>query len=89
MIAVIDSNARVERAWVQDGGFMAGYGLEAAAIEAVRSTPFTPAKYNGKPVSVQIGIPVIFKLDARVAYDTPPTDAPGRIRGAAAQLGPP
>ncbi|MBC7186046.1 MAG: TonB family protein [Calditrichaeota bacterium] len=73
MIAQIDSSGRVERAWVEEGGFVPGYGLEEAAIAAVRSTSFTPAKHNGKPVAVQIGIPVIFKLDAKGAHDAPPT----------------
>ncbi len=61
VIAVIDTNGRVEKAWVEDC-FAPGLGLEQAAVAAVRATRFKPAKYRGKPAPAQIGIPVIFKV---------------------------
>ncbi|HEX7356315.1 MAG TPA: energy transducer TonB [Ignavibacteriaceae bacterium] len=40
----------------------AGYGLDEAALEAVKQTKFTPGKQKGKPVKVQVSIPIVFKL---------------------------
>jgi TonB family protein len=39
-----------------------GSGLDEAAVKAVRETKFTPAKINGKPVKVQVTVPIIFRL---------------------------
>lgn len=39
-----------------------GYGCDKAAINAVTRTKFTPGKLSGKPVKVQISIPIVFKL---------------------------
>lgn len=39
-----------------------GYGCDDAALSAVHQTKFNPAKLNGKPVKVQITIPIVFKL---------------------------
>ncbi|MBN2090946.1 TonB family protein [candidate division KSB1 bacterium] len=38
-------------------------GLDEAAIDAVKKTPWTPAQQRGKPVKVWISIPVRFKID--------------------------
>ena len=40
-----------------------GFGLEEAAIEALKKTTFHPAMKGGKPVSLMIEIPYEFKLD--------------------------
>ncbi|MDZ7337711.1 MAG: energy transducer TonB [candidate division KSB1 bacterium] len=62
VIAVIDTSGVVRKAWVEQGIFAPGVGIEDAAVEAVRATRFKPAQYQGKPVSAQIGISVLFKL---------------------------
>ncbi len=36
--------------------------LDTAAVEALRTMRFTPAKENGKPVAVWVQIPVVFSL---------------------------
>ena len=40
-----------------------GFGLEQAAIEALRKTRYVPAKKNGKAVAVTVNIPFEFKLE--------------------------
>lgn len=40
-----------------------GFGLEEAAIAALKKTTFRPATKAGKPVSLQVEIPFEFKLD--------------------------
>lgn len=40
-----------------------GFGLEDAAIEALKKTTFHPATKSGKPVSIWVEIPYHFKLD--------------------------
>ncbi len=37
--------------------------LDEAAVAAVRRWTFTPAKQNGRPVSVWVSIPVTFRLN--------------------------
>ena len=39
-----------------------GHGFAEAAIEAVRSSSFSPAHYNGKPVAIQATLPIRFTL---------------------------
>ena len=39
-----------------------GGGCELATINAVEKTKFVPGKQNGKPVKVQVVIPILFKL---------------------------
>ena len=39
-----------------------GFGFEAAAIEMLRKSTFRPATKAGKPISLQVQIPVIFTL---------------------------
>ena len=40
-----------------------GGGCELAAINAVQATKFIPGKKDGKPVKVQVTIPIMFKLN--------------------------
>lgn len=40
-----------------------GFGLEAAAIEALKKSTFHPAMKNGKPISKEIEIPYAFKIE--------------------------
>jgi protein TonB len=37
--------------------------LDDAASDAVKKVKFTPAKQDGKPVKVEVAIPIVFKLD--------------------------
>ena len=39
-----------------------GAGCDEAAMEAVNSVMFSPGKQRGKPVKVQVTVPVLFKL---------------------------
>ncbi len=39
-----------------------GAGCDEAAMDAVRQTKFKPGKQRGKPVRVQVAIPIVFKL---------------------------
>jgi len=39
-----------------------GAGCDEAALNAVRQTKFKPGKQRGKPVKVQVSIPIVFKL---------------------------
>ena len=42
-----------------------GFGFEAAAIEMLRKSTFRPATKAGKPISLQVQIPVTFTLKDR------------------------
>lgn len=68
-------NARVEgevivRAFIDEAGAVSkteivkglGFGLNDAAQDAVKQTMFRPGRQNGKPVKVQVVLPVNFKL---------------------------
>jgi protein TonB len=57
--AFVDENGVVRRAEVLKG---IGAGCDEAAVQAVMQTPFKPGKQRGKPVKVQVSIPIIFKL---------------------------
>ena len=57
--ALIDKEGRVRDAQVRKG---LGGGLDEAALEAVKRTPFTPAIQNNRPVAVWMSIPIRFKL---------------------------
>ena len=57
--AFIDVTGNVVEAKVIKG---VGHGLDEAALEAVKQTKFTSGKQEGKPVKVQVTIPIIFKL---------------------------
>ncbi len=39
-----------------------GAGCDEAALKAVKETKFIPGRQRGKPVNVQIAIPILFKL---------------------------
>ena len=39
-----------------------GAGCDEAAMDAVHKTKFKPGKQRGKPVKVQVTVPVLFKL---------------------------
>ena len=41
-------------------------GCDQAAINAVKAVQWRPAQYKGEPVSVWVGMPVIFKLDKAI-----------------------
>ncbi len=57
--AFIDENGNVENAKIIKG---IGAGCDEAALEAVKQTKFTPGRQKGKPVKVQVSIPISFKL---------------------------
>jgi TonB family protein len=57
--ALIDENGNVEGTQVIKG---IGAGCDEAALEAVMLSKFKPGKQRGKPVKVQITIPILFKL---------------------------
>jgi len=40
-----------------------GAGCDEAAMDAVKQTKFKPGKQRGKPVKVQVAIPILFKLN--------------------------
>lgn len=58
------------KAYINENGEVDGVELlkgidnecDSAAMEAVRQTKFTPGKQRGKPVKVQVSIPIVFKL---------------------------
>lgn len=58
--AFVDENGKVQKAEVIKG---IGAGCDEAAIAAVMKTKFKPGKQRGKPVKVQVSIPVLFKLN--------------------------
>lgn len=56
--------------------------LDQAAVEAVRKSTWEPAKANGRPVAVWVGIPVIFSLSRpqeNVASYTGPFKMPSPV----------
>ncbi|HEX9251476.1 MAG TPA: energy transducer TonB [Ignavibacteriaceae bacterium] len=57
--AFIDESGSVVHAKVLNG---IGGGCDEMAIDAVKQTKFNPGKQNGKPVKVQVTIPILFKL---------------------------
>ena len=56
---VVDTDGQVIDAVVVRG---IGSGCDEAALSAVKKTKFKPGKQRGKPVKVQVSIPVVFKL---------------------------
>lgn len=58
--AFVDESGTVQKAEVIKG---IGAGCDEAAISAVLRTKFKPGKQRGKPVRVQISIPIIFRLN--------------------------
>jgi periplasmic protein TonB len=59
ILAFVDINGDVTKAQVIKG---IGAGCDEAALNAVKQTKFKPGKQRGKPVNVQVSIPVVFKL---------------------------
>ncbi len=57
--AFVDENGNVTKVEVQKG---IGAGCDEAAMKAVKETKFKPGKQRGKPVKVQVSIPVVFRL---------------------------
>lgn len=57
--AFIDENGNVVYAKVLNG---IGGGCDEMAIDAVKKTKFNPGIKEGKPVKVQVTIPIVFKL---------------------------
>ncbi|MDH3268821.1 MAG: energy transducer TonB [Ignavibacteria bacterium] len=60
ILAFVDELGNVTKANVLKG---IGAGCDEAALNAVLKTKFKPGKQRGKPVNVQVSIPVIFKLN--------------------------
>lgn len=56
--AVVDENGKVISAKTLKG---IGGGCDEVAIEAVKESRFLPGKQGGKPVKVQVSIPIVFK----------------------------
>ncbi len=59
ILAFVDEQGTVTKAQVIKG---IGAGCDEAALDAVLKTKFTPGKQRGKPVRVQVSIPILFKL---------------------------
>jgi len=59
VLAFVDESGTVTKAQVLKG---IGAGCDEAALTAVQKTRFKPGKQRGKPVKVQVSIPIIFKL---------------------------
>ena len=57
--AFVDENGNVVKAEVLKG---IGAGCDEAAVDAVKKTKFKPGRQRGKPVKVQVSIPVVFRL---------------------------
>ena len=57
--AFVDEEGNVVNAEVIKG---IGAGCDEAALEAILKTKFTPGKQRGKPIKVQVTVPVLFKL---------------------------
>jgi len=59
VLAFVDENGDVKKAQIIKG---IGAGCDEAALDAVLKTKFKPGKQRGKPVNVQVSIPIVFKL---------------------------
>ena len=57
--AFVDENGNVVKVDILKG---IGAGCDEAARDAVMKTKFKPGRQRGKPVKVQVSIPVVFKL---------------------------
>jgi len=60
VLAFVDESGDVTKAVILKG---VGAGLDEAALTAVKATKFKPGKQRGKPVKVQVSIPIVFKLN--------------------------
>ena len=68
--AFIDENGVVKEAKILKS--LGSNGCDAAAIEAIKATKWQPARKDGKPVAVWLGIPVVFKLNREKEQTAPP-----------------
>jgi len=59
VLAFVNEQGTVTKAEIIKG---LGAGLDEAALGAVKKTKFKPGKQRGKPVKVQVSIPIVFKL---------------------------
>jgi len=59
ILAFVDEQGNVTKTQVQKG---LGAGLDEVAEDAIKQTKFKPGKQRGKPVKVQVMIPIVFKL---------------------------
>lgn len=59
VLAFVDEGGNVTKVEIAKG---LGAGLDEAAMGAVRLTKFKPGKQRGKPVKVQVMIPIVFRL---------------------------
>ncbi|GBD89188.1 gram-negative bacterial tonB protein [bacterium BMS3Abin03] len=59
VLAFVDEKGNVTKAKIIKG---IGAGCDEAALNAVLKTKFKPGKQRGKPVKVQVSIPIVFKL---------------------------
>jgi len=59
VLAFVNEQGIVTKAQIIKG---IGAGCDEAALDAVLKTKFTPGKQRGKPVKVQVSIPIVFKL---------------------------
>ncbi|HVO76295.1 MAG TPA: TonB family protein [Ignavibacteriaceae bacterium] len=59
VLAFVDEQGNVTKTVVQKG---LGAGLDEAAEDAIKQTKFKPGMQRGKPVKVQVMIPIVFKL---------------------------
>jgi periplasmic protein TonB len=60
ILAFVDKEGDVTKAKVVKG---IGAGCDEAALKAVEATKFNPGKQRGKPVNVQVTVPVYFRLN--------------------------
>jgi periplasmic protein TonB len=60
VLAFVDETGVVTKAQILKG---LGAGLDEAALNAVKTTKFKPGKQRGKPVRVQVSIPIVFRLN--------------------------
>ncbi len=58
--AFVDKEGNVTKVEIMKG---LGAGCDEAAEKAVKETKFKPGKQRGKPVNVQVVIPIVFKLE--------------------------
>lgn len=71
--AVIDEQGNVKDVRVRQG---LSDGLDQAAVEAVRTWKFSPAKMDGKPVPVWYTLTVKFTIEDEKKPEVPPASSP-------------
>lgn len=59
--AFVDEGGNVSKAEVLKG---IGAGCDQAAIDAVMKTKFKPGRQRGKPVKVQVSLPIVFRINS-------------------------